>query len=204
MGFYSQVIFPRLCELALGSSIVAARRKELLEGAGGEVLEIGLGTGLNLPHYPSQVHKLVAIEPSAGMGRLARKRIAEAPFPMELHRLQGENLPFADARFDAVVSTFTLCSVGHVEQVLGEAVRVLKPGGKFLFLEHGLSPDAGVQAWQFRLDWLQVRLGDGCHLTRDVRAMMAVLPLTSLAVDASYVPRTPKTHGYVYQGVGVK
>ena len=204
MGFYSRVIFPRLCNFALNNQIVAKRRQELLAATTGDVLEIGFGTGLNLLHYSPEVRSLAAIEPSIGMGRMARERIERSLITVELHRLAGESLPFADDAFDCAVSTFTLCSIGDVDQALREIYRVLKPGGRFLFLEHGLSPDPGIQLWQRRLNWLQMRLGAGCHLTRNIGAMVAAQSFASLVIDESYLPKTPKTHGYVYQGVGTK
>jgi ubiquinone/menaquinone biosynthesis C-methylase UbiE len=204
VGFYSQYIFPRICNHVLGQPHVAEQRRELLASASGEVLEIGFGTGLNLPCYPSHVRRITAVEPNAGMNRVAQRHIKQTNIQVELQPLSGERLPFADRSFDCVVSTFTLCSIANVEQALREAFRVLRPGGRFLFLEHGLSPDPVVQKWQRRLNWLQMRLGDGCHLDRDMRALVAAQPFSSVDAEQFYLDRTPKTHGYMYRGAATK
>src|SRR5207302_2359277 len=129
----------------------------LLTHANGDILEIGFGTGLNLPHYPPHVRKLTTVDPNVGMYRKARRRIKRAGVEVDQRVLGGERLPFEDRTFDCVVSTFTLCSIEGVAQALQEVYRGLKAGGKFLFLEHGLSPPLNVQKWQHRLNWLQMR-----------------------------------------------
>ena len=204
MGFYSQTIFPRLCDFLLNRPCVAKYRRELLAHAHGDVLEIGLGTALNLPHYPPEVRKLTTVDPNPGMNRLAQSRIKEISIEIDQRLMSGENLPFEDNAFDNVVSTFTLCSIEDVCQAVREVYRVLKSGGIFLFLEHGLSPDPGVQKWQRRLNWLEIRLGDGCHLDRDIKALVAAQPFASVEVEESYLERTPRTHGYLYRGVATK
>lgn len=204
MSFFSQVIVPRLCDFLLSKSLLARHRRQLLAGASGHVVEIGFGTGLNLPYYPKGVHKLTAVDLNPGMHRLAQKRIKQKGIEVDRRVLGGERLPFEDSRFDCAVSTFTLCSIEDVAQALREVYRVLKPGGKFLFLEHGLSPEPGVQKWQRRLNGLQVRLANGCHLNRDVRALVAAQPFAPVEVEEFYLERTPRTHGYLYRGVATK
>lgn len=204
MSFFSQVIVPRLCDFLLNKSLLARHRRKLLAGADGDVLEIGFGTGLNLPFYPERIHKLTAVDPNPGMHRLAQKRIKQTWIEVDQQVLGGERLPFKDSRFDCAVSTFTLCSIEEVAQALREVYRVLKSGGKFLFLEHGLSPEPGVQKWQRRLNWLQVRLANGCHLDRNMRELVATQPFASLEVEEFYLERTPKTHGYLYRGIATK
>jgi SAM-dependent methyltransferase len=204
MSFFQQVIFPRLCDFLLNKSLLARHRRQLLAAAQGDVLEIGFGTGLNLPHYPRAVRKLTAVDPNPGMHRLAQKRIKQTGIEVDQHVLGGERLPFEDGRFAYAVSTFTLCSMEEVAQALREGYRVLKSGGTFLFLKHGLSPEPGVQKWQRRLNGLHVRLANGCHLDRDVNAMVAAQPFASVEVEASYLERTPKTHGYLCRGVATK
>jgi ubiquinone/menaquinone biosynthesis C-methylase UbiE len=204
VGFYSQVIFPRLCDFLLNKPFVAKHRRELLALAHGDVLEIGFGTGLNLPHYPAHVHKLTAVDPNNGMYRLAQKRIKRKGIQVDHWVLGSEGLPFEDRTFDCVVSTFTLCSIEHVAQSLGEVYRVLKPGGRFLFLEHGLSPEPSVQKWQRRLNWLEMRLADGCHLDRNMKELVAARPFSSVEVEQFYLEKTPKTHGYLYRGSATK
>ena len=204
MGFFSQVLVPRLCDFLLNKPLLAQHRRELLAGAHGDVLEIGFGTGLNLPYYPQRVHKLMAVDPNPGMHRLAQKRIKQTGIEVEQHILSGERLPFEDSRFDCAVSTFTLCSIEDADQALREVYRVLINGGKFLFLEHGLSPEPSVQKWQRRLNCLQVRLANGCHLDRNMKALVAAQPFASVEVEQFYLERTPRTHGYLYRGAATK
>ena len=123
---------------------------------------------------------------------------------MDRRLLGGENLPFEDGAFDCVVSTFTLCSIEQVDQAMPEVYRVLKPGGKLLLLEHGLSPEPKVQRWQRHLNRLQMRLAGGCHLDRDMRALVATQPFASVQMDEFYIEKTPRTHGYIYRGMTTK
>jgi len=123
---------------------------------------------------------------------------------VEQRLLSSEELPFDDQVFDCVVSTFTLCSIENVGRALGEVYRVLKPGGRFLFLEHGLSPDAKVQKWQRRLNWLQRRLGDNCHLDRNVNDLVREEPFGNVGLDEFYLEQTPRTHGCIYKGMAMR
>jgi ubiquinone/menaquinone biosynthesis C-methylase UbiE len=204
MGFYAQVIVPLLCDFGLDRPFVARRRRELLAHAGGDILEIGFGTGLNLPYYPPHVRKITTVDPNVGMYRRARRRIKQTGIEVDRRLLGGEKLPFEDGTFDCAVSTFTLCSIEDVAQALREVYRVLKSGGEFLFLEHGLSPEPGVQKWQRRLNRLQMRLAGGCRLDRDIRALVAAHPFSSVELEESYLEQTPKTHGYLYRGTARK
>jgi ubiquinone/menaquinone biosynthesis C-methylase UbiE len=173
MGFYSQVIVPLLCNFGLDCPFVARYRRKLLAHAGGNVLEIGFGTGLNLQHYPAGVHKLTGVDPNPGLHRRAQERIKQKGIEVDRQIVSGERLPFEDGAFDCMVSTFTLCSVGDVAQALREVYRVLKAGGKFLFLEHGLSPEPSVPKCQRLLNWLQMQLAGGCRLDRVMRALVS-------------------------------
>jgi ubiquinone/menaquinone biosynthesis C-methylase UbiE len=204
MSFFSQVIVPRLCDFLLSKSLLVRHRRGLLADAHGDVLEIGFGTGLNLPYYPERVQKLAAVDPNPGMHRLAQKRIKQSGIEVEEHVLKSERLPFEDGRFDCAVSTFTLCSIEDVAQALSEVYRVLKSSGKLLFLEHGLSSEPRVQKWQRRLSWLQVRLANGCHLDRNIKALVTAQPFVSVEVEEFYLERTPRTHGYLYRGLATK
>jgi ubiquinone/menaquinone biosynthesis C-methylase UbiE len=183
---------------------VAKHRHQLLATVYGEVLEIGFGTGLNLPHYPAQVGRIIIVDPNPGMHRLAQRRIRRSKIEVDQRVLSGERLPFEDDRFDCAVSTFTLCSIEDVGQALGEVYRVLRPGGRLLFLEHGLSPEPNIQKWQRRLNWLEMRLADGCHLDRNMRELIAARPFSSVEVEGFYLERTPRTHGYLYRGIATK
>jgi ubiquinone/menaquinone biosynthesis C-methylase UbiE len=138
------------------------------------------------------------------MDRLAQRRTRRSKIEVDHRVLSGERLPFEDDRFDCAVSTFTLCSIEDVGQALSEVYRVLKPGGKFLILEHGLSPEPNVQKWQHRLNWLEMCLADGCHRDRNVKELVAAQPFSSVEVEEFYLEKTPRTHGYLYRGVAIK
>jgi ubiquinone/menaquinone biosynthesis C-methylase UbiE len=193
-----------LCDFLLNRPLVGQHRRELLAAASGIVLEIGFGTGLNLAHYPSSVAKIIAVDPNLGMHRRAKRRLQRAEVAVEQRVGIAERLPVESGTFDCAVSTFTLCSVEDIERSLSEVYRVLKPGGRFLFLEHGLSPEPSVRRWQRRLNWLEMRLGDGCRLDRDMAAVVAGHPFQSTRVEAFYLPRVPRTHGYLYRGMALK
>jgi ubiquinone/menaquinone biosynthesis C-methylase UbiE len=204
VSFFSQVIVPRLCDLLMNKSLLVRHRRELLATAHGDVLEIGFGTGLNLPYYPKGIHKLTGVDPNPGMHRLAQKRIKQTEIEVDQQILSSERLPFEDSAFDCAVSTFTLCSIEDVAKALQEVYRVLRSDGTFLFLEHGLAPEPKVQKWQRRLNWLQVRLANGCHLDRNMKSLVTAQPFRSVDVREFYLERTPKTHGYLYRGVATK
>jgi ubiquinone/menaquinone biosynthesis C-methylase UbiE len=203
MNFYSRYLFPRLLDLTMSGEALAQYRRSLLADTFGEVLEIGFGTGLNLPYYPTTVTRLTTVDPNPGVNTLAQRRIAAARIPVEMHELRGEALPFADHSFDCVVSTWTLCSIPQVEQALREIDRVLKPGGKFFFIEHGLSSDPKVQVWQNRLTPLQKVIADGCHLNRNMRSLVEAI-FSQVQISEFVEASLPKVGGYFYQGMAVK
>jgi ubiquinone/menaquinone biosynthesis C-methylase UbiE len=204
MGFYSRVIFPWLCDFLLDQPLIAEQRRQLLSGARGHVLEIGFGSGLNLPHYPETVQHITAVDPNSGMQRRAKRRVEQSGISVDLLETSGEHLPVDDNSIDCVVTTFTLCSVADPTRTLSEIRRVLKADGRFLFLEHGLSPEAEVQKRQRRLNWLQGFVGDGCRLDRNMKQLVAAQQFCSLGVDEFYLEKMPKTHGYVYRGMATK
>lgn len=204
MGLYSRLIFPWLCDFALDQPLIAEHRRQLLSAVDGDVLEIGIGTGLNLPHYPGGVRQIVAVDPNPGMHRRAQRRMKQTGVRVDLRVLSGEQLPFNENTFDCVVTTFTLCSVANTNQALEEVCRVLKPAGRFFFLEHGLSPEPVIQRRQRRLNWLQSLIGDGCKLDRNMRELIGAHGFTSLDLDEFYLEKMPKTHGYIYRGIANK
>jgi ubiquinone/menaquinone biosynthesis C-methylase UbiE len=177
---------------------------EALSEAYGEILEIGFGTGLNLEHYPEHVRHLIAVDPGVGMTRIARRRIERCHIDVDLRVQTAEELPFEDGRFDCVVSTWTLCSIRDARRAIGEIGRVLKPVGRYVFLEHGLGEDAGVQQWQHRLTPLQRRLADGCRLDVDIAALVRAGPFREVQVERFVLERTPRLVGSMYRGVAVK
>ena len=204
MGLYSRLIFPRLCDWAMRNPRMADLRREALSEVDGEILEIGFGTGLNLEHYPEHVHRLTAVDPGVGMSRLARNRIGQSPIDVDLRVQTAEELPFKDGQFDCVVSTWTLCSIPDVQRALKEVFNVLKPGGRFVFLEHGSSDEPKIQRWQRRLNWIQKRVGDGCRLDLDVEAVIKAQAFREVNLNRFLLERTPRTHGTMYRGVATK
>jgi SAM-dependent methyltransferase len=167
-GWYSRRVFPKLLNWSMVQAGFTPLRQSLLAQASGVVLEIGFGTGANFKFYPSHVPSLTAIDPNPGMIPLARSHLAEGVVSVHLALASAEWLPFPSASFDTVVSTMTLCSVPHLSKGLQELLRVAKPGGRLLFLEHGQSPDGSVRRWQDGLTPVWKHLGDGCHLNRPI------------------------------------
>ncbi|MBD2099556.1 methyltransferase domain-containing protein [Leptolyngbya sp. FACHB-261] len=204
MGFYSQVIFPRLMDWSMSGSGLARYRQEVLAEVRGDVLEIGFGTGLNLPYYPPDVQEITVIDPNAGMSALAQKRISHSNIQVHRQVLKGEELPMPDASFDSVVSTWTLCSIADLDRALQQIYRVLKPGGKFFFVEHGLSDDPKVQVWQNRLTPVQKIVADGCHLNRNMQQLVESQGFKLLKLERFYAEDLPKFIGYLYKGIAVK
>jgi ubiquinone/menaquinone biosynthesis C-methylase UbiE len=173
MSFWADHVLPHLVEKACRSRAILDERTHWVPRAHGEVLELGIGSGLNLPFYDrSQVVKVTGIDPSAPLLARAAARAGDAPVPVELVHASGEQLPFSDRSFDSVIVTYTLCSVDDPARVLAEVRRVLRPGGELLFVEHGLAPDARTQTWQHRLTPIWRRLGGGCRLDRDMAALL--------------------------------
>ena len=203
MGFYAEKILPPLLDRVMANPDFVPYRQATLANVTGEVLEIGFGTGLNLSYYPPALQHLVTVDANPGVSAIAQTRIAQSPITVDLRVLNGERLPMPDATFDSVVSTWTLCSIRNVDQALREIYRVLKPGGHFFFVEHGLSEERSVQVWQNRLTPIQKIIADGCHLNRNIRAIVAQ-HFDRLTITTEYAPKTPKFAGYFYQGVATK
>ena len=200
MGLYTEQLLPRLLDYAMRGARFDVERAPCVGAARGCVLEIGFGSGHNLRHYPDTVTELFALEPSALARRLARKRVVNAPFPVRFLALQAERIPLAPASIDTVISTFTLCTIADPGAALAEVRRVLRPGGQFLFVEHGRAPDARVARWQDRLDPLQQRLAGGCHLNREIDALVRDAGLELDLLDQSYMEAAPRIAGYLYRG----
>jgi SAM-dependent methyltransferase len=200
MGLYREHVVPRLVNLACGTAGFNRWRARATEGLSGTVVEIGFGSGLNLPHYPPEVDLVLAVEPARLARRLARRRIEESVLPVEHVGLDGQKIPLADASCDAALCTFTLCTVPDPARALAEVRRVLRPGGTVHFLEHGLSPDPGVARWQHRLDPLQQRLADGCHLTRDATTLVTDAGFEFRITEQQYV-QGPKPWSWLTLGV---
>jgi len=203
MGFYGDRILPRIINVTLNTPEPRAIRARVCAGLQGEVVEIGFGSGLNLPHLPAEVSRLRAVEPS-GLGvRLARDRIAASGVPVEIAGLDGQRLPLADGTADAVLSTWSLCTIPDPVSVVREVRRVLRPGGRLHFAEHGIAPDASVRVWQRRLDPIHGRIAGGCHLTRDIPAILAAGGMTVSRLSRYYSKGEPRAFGAMYEGVAV-
>ena len=203
MGFYSKTILPKLLNTSMADKSLEEFRPKVLAKARGHVLEIGFGSGLNLPFYPKNVARLTAVDINPGMEKFARKVMADSPVKVELLVINGEELPFEDQSFDTVVSTWTLCSIEKIDQALREVRRVLRPDGQFIFIEHGLSPDAKVQKWQRRLNPFQKKLAGNCHLDRPIRSLIENQGFKIGELSEFYINKGPKVAGYFYQGIAL-
>ncbi len=199
MGLYDRWIVPHLINLAMRNRRLNAFRQRAIGVARGFVLEIGAGSGLNLPLYASAVERVCAIDPSPELLHMARKRIADAAVAAWLVRASAESLPFADTIFDTVVMTWTLCSIRNPVAALIEMRRVLKPGGYLAFVEHGLSPDLRVARWQHRLTPCWKRIGGGCHLDRKIDDLIRSAGFQLSAVETEYM-NGPKLWTFMYSG----
>jgi SAM-dependent methyltransferase len=206
MGVWSEHVVPRITDLTLRSKPIGRLRDRALAGAHGEVVEIGFGSGLNIGHYPPEITRVHAIEPSDVARRLAAPRVAASSTRVEFSGLDGQALPVGDESVDAAISTFTLCTIPDIDLALREVRRVLRPGGRFHFLEHGLAPEPKVAAWQNRLDGMQRRMAAGCHLNRpiDVLVSRAGLRLEDVANEYLPGPRPSRPWGYLYIGTARK
>jgi ubiquinone/menaquinone biosynthesis C-methylase UbiE len=204
MGLYERYACPLLVEFALRGGYVKKNRGLLLADVGGDVLEIGFGTGMNLEFYPDAIKKITVIDPSGGMHSRARKRVAESGIEVEPHELGAEQLPFDAGRFDSVVSTFTMCTIGDLIGAIREVRRVLKPGGKLFFLEHVAAEDPKVLRWQNRLNPIQKLVGCGCHINRDIESFIRQGDFEIPAIDRFAMPKTPAIHAQTIRGHAVK
>ena len=199
MGFYNEQVVPRVTNVVLGSKEFGKVRTEACEGLHGDVFELGFGSGLNLSYLPAEVTGVWTAEPSRVATQLAQKRIAAAPIEVHVGALDGQRLDFPNARFDAALSTMTLCTIPDVDAALAELRRVLKPGALFHFAEHGRAPDARVARWQDRLNGLQNHMAGGCNLNREIEVRLEKAGFEIEALRNFYL-NGPKPFGYAYVG----
>jgi ubiquinone/menaquinone biosynthesis C-methylase UbiE len=201
MGVYGDRVLPRLINVACNTKVAKEQRARVCEGLAGEVVEIGFGSGLNVPFYPAGVTRVAAVEPADAGWKLAEKRLRDAPVPVERSGLDGQSLPLPDDSFDAALSTWTMCTIPDIGAALRELRRVLKPGGRLHFVEHGLAPDEDVRRWQHRLNPVQNRLFGGCNLNRPTVDLLRGAGFTIEHVDEYYEKGSPKFLGAHSLGV---
>ncbi len=199
MGWWTEQAVPRITDKALNTKEVPPLRERICQGLGGDVVEIGFGSGLNIAHYPVGVRSVAAVEPSHVAWRIAQPRIAATDVDVTRAGLDGERLDLPDASFDAALSTFTMCTIPDLAAALAEVRRVLKPGGVLHFVEHGRSPDASVARWQDRLTPFQSRVAGGCHLNRPLAQLISESGLALEGLETFY-EKGPKALSYIYLG----
>jgi ubiquinone/menaquinone biosynthesis C-methylase UbiE len=203
MGFYGDQILPRVVDLAMRGGEYARVRARVLAGLAGEVIEIGFGSGLNIPFYPPTVSRIRAVDPATVGRKLAAKRAAAVAVPIEYIGTDAQALPAGDASADNVLSTWTLCSIPDASRALAEIHRVLRPGGALHFVEHGLAPDPKVARLQHRLTPIQRRAVGGCHLDRPIAQLLAGSQLEVVRMDTYYMSG-PRAFGHTFEGVATK
>jgi ubiquinone/menaquinone biosynthesis C-methylase UbiE len=198
MGFYSDIILPRLCDLAMRNKQLVPYRERVIGAAEGRVLEIGVGSGMNLPFYRPPVREVLALEPAPRLLTMARSASRAISMPVTFLEASAEAIPLDEHSVDTIVTTWTLCSIPQAATALADMRRVLRPGGKLLFVEHGLAPDEGVRRWQ---DWLTPawrRISGGCHLNRPIRSMIEGTGFRIDRIETGYMPG-PKPMTFMYE-----
>jgi SAM-dependent methyltransferase len=201
MGLYAKYIFPRLLDWSLGTPEFGQYRRRALAPARGRTLEIGFGTGLNLPYYPAAVTELTVLDSETMLRRRVAQRIAACPLPVTKMQLDAQGrLPFAEASFDSVVTTLTLCSIADTAPALAEIRRVLKPGGQFVFFEHGRSDDPDTARKQDKFNPLQRIIGVGCNMNRPIDRLIRAAGFQITQLDRFVLPKSPRLLAEIYQG----
>jgi len=189
MGLYSRYVLPRAINVVCRGRVNTVQRKRIVPRAEGRVLEVGFGSGLNIPFFdPSRVHSVVGLDPSEELVRMAERTVAESAIPIEVIKGSGEDIPLGTASVDTVLTTYTLCTIPDVARALGEMARVLRPGGRLIFCEHGIAPDPNVRRWQDRLNPYWGRIAGGCHLNRDIPNLLQQGGFRVDDLDARYLP----------------
>ena len=201
MGFYERHILPRFINCACGTKPIMRQREKVVPLATGTVLEIGIGTGLNLPFYkPDQVEKVIGLDPSEKSWELTGERASSLEFDVEFIGLPGEQIPLDDDSVDTVMVTYSLCTIPDPVTALVGMARVLRPGGKLIFCEHGVAPDDNICKWQQRINPFWMKIAGGCHLNRDIPALVAAGGFAIDNIQEMYLPSSPKFASYNYWG----
>lgn len=201
MGFYDNYILPRLIDMGCGAEPISKQRQKVVPQAEGRVLEIGMGSGLNIPFYdPQRIEHLWGLEPSPGMRRQAQSRLDKAPFEIEWLSLPSEEIPLEDDSADTVLLTYTLCTIPDMRTALAQMRRVLKPSGKLLFCEHGAAPDPNIRKWQDRINPFWKKVAGGCNVNRDIPKALEDAGFKIQQLETMYLPGTPKIAAYQYWG----
>jgi ubiquinone/menaquinone biosynthesis C-methylase UbiE len=199
MGFYNERILPHLVNLAMRNRDLLPYRERIISAADGRVLEVGIGSGLNLPFYRPPVAEILGLDPSPPLIAMARQRVGRSSLPVTFIEGSAEAIPLDSGSIDTVVTTWTLCSIPAAVQALAETRRVLKPGGQLLFVEHGLAPEEGVRKWQHWLTPVWKRIGGGCHLNRPIRSLIESAGFGIDRVETGYA-KGPKPMTFIYEG----
>jgi ubiquinone/menaquinone biosynthesis C-methylase UbiE len=199
MGFYGNLILPKLCDLSMRNKRLRPYRERVIGAAEGRVLEIGAGSGLNLQLYRSGAREVLALEPDRNLLRMAERNATRAPRPVTFVEASAEHIPLEDRSFDTVVTTWTLCTIPDAAHALREARRVLKTTGRLLFVEHGLAPERNVQKWQNRLTPVWTRISGGCHLNRPIAQIIETAGFAIESLETGYLPG-PKFLAYLSEG----
>ena len=205
MGLYDRYILPLLLGTVMDAKPITYQRKKVVPRAEGRVLEIGFGAGHNLPFYdPSRVTHLWALEPSRELRARAARRVADNTIPIEFLDLPGEEIPLEDSSVDNVLITYTMCTIPDVTRALSQMRRVLKPGGRMIFCEHGKAPDAEVEKWQHRIEPTWKKISGGCHLARPIPSLITDSGFRMEDMETMYLPGTPRWSGFNYWGSATK
>lgn len=199
MGLYRKLVVPRLTDLAMRNEHLGPYRARVIGAAEGRVLEIGVGSGLNLARYPPVIRELVALEPDPKLIGMARQKSTEREHPLTFLKASAERIPLEDHTVDTIVSTWTMCTIPDIRRALEEMRRVLKPNGRLLFVEHGLAPEPRVQKWQNRLDPIWTRVGGGCHLNRPIETLLTGAGFEIDRLQTGYM-QGPKLMTFMYEG----
>ena len=203
MGFYERRVLPRLIHFGMRQKQLVPLREQLVAGARGRVLEIGVGSGLNLPFYPREIELLLGLEPSRELLQMAKRHSSWVHFPVELSEGRAEDIPLEDRAVDHVVMSWTLCSVADPVRALAEVRRVLRPGGTLLFIEHGRAPEPRLQRWQDRVTPVWRRFTGGCHLNRQIDALIEQSGMRLVELEAGHLVKGPRLATYHYRGRAV-